>query len=77
MARPLRRVLIGLSVRLHIGVDTLERYDMATIRQYLGMLSEINKPPPSSPPRPAAPTRQQTPEEMMAAVHAALGHLKG
>jgi len=75
MARPWRRVLIGLSIRLRIGVDTLERYDIATIRQYLGMLGEINKPAERDGEK--LPTRQQTPQEMMAAVGNALGHLKG
>jgi hypothetical protein len=74
MARPLRRVLIGLSIRIGVGVAELERYDMPTIREYLAMLSEINKP--TTPPR-AGTSKQQTPEEMMAAVTASLGHLKG
>jgi hypothetical protein len=74
MARPWRRVLIGLSIRTGLGLSELESYDAATIRHYLGMLSEINKPAGKS----SLPTssKQQTPEEMMAAVNAALGHLK-
>jgi len=76
MARPWRRVLIGLSIRLGISVRELERYDIATVRQYLAMLDEINNPArkPATDPKSMA---QQSPEQMMSAVGAALGHLKG
>jgi hypothetical protein len=75
MARPLRRVLIGLSIRIGLGSRELERYDMPTIREYLAMLSEINKP---TTPEVRLPERRNSKhrEEMMAAVNASLGHLK-
>lgn len=44
MARPLRRVIIGLSIRLNRLPHEIEQLDMATIRQLLSMLMDINKP---------------------------------
>lgn len=70
MARPLRRVCIGLSIRLGISVRELEALDIATIRQYLAMLGEINKP--SCP----APVRRQTPEEIQSVFMSAFGKEK-
>jgi hypothetical protein len=75
MARPRRRVLILLSIRIGVPLRELEMLDSETVRQYLVMLRELNKPSPA--PDPKTPAKQQTPEEMMAAVGAALGHIKG
>lgn len=69
MARPLRRVLIGLAIRTGIDLRAIEQYDMPTIRGFLAMLDDMNKPPGES----ASMRGQQTPEEMMAAVGKALG----
>lgn len=45
MARPLRRVLIGLSVRLGVIVTELERLPLGVIAEYLAVLNG-KKPQP-------------------------------
>lgn len=75
MARPRRRVLILLSIRIGVSLRELEALDAETIRQYLVMLRELNKPSPRAGRVDAS--KQQTPEEMRAAIVSSLGHLKG
>ena len=70
MARPWRRVLINLSIRIGVSLQELEDLDVATIRHYLAALRELNKPRDPGPS--ASLMRQQTPEEMMAAIGSAL-----
>lgn len=72
MARPWRRVLIGLSIKIGISIRELEQLDIATIRQYLAMMGELNKPKKTAP----ANMAPQTEAEMIASVSAALGMRK-
>ncbi len=65
-------MLIGLSIRLGISIHEVEEFDMPTIREYLVMLSEINKPRSSA----GAIAREQSPEEIVATFEAALGRMK-
>lgn len=47
MARPLRRVLIGLSIRLGIDIRLVEQWDMRTIREYVCELTKDSRDQPS------------------------------
>lgn len=62
MARPLRRVLIGLSVRLQISIREVELWDIPTIREYMAFLMHQNKP---------SVPEAQSPEEIAANFEAA------
>ena len=67
MARPLRRVLIGLSVRLKISIREVESWDIPTIREYMAYLMKQEEPE-----KPA----NQTPEEIAATFAAAFARKK-
>jgi hypothetical protein len=44
MARPWRRVLISLSIRLGISIREIETWNMRTIREFIAVLTENGKP---------------------------------
>lgn len=44
MALPLRRVVIGLAIRLNRRHEEIERWPMEVLREYMVMLREINAP---------------------------------
>jgi hypothetical protein len=62
MARPLRRVLISLSIRLHIDVDVIEQWSMRKVREYVAVLTEDSRP------KAEEPIRAQSSEELNAAL---------
>lgn len=64
MALPLRRVLIGLSVRLQISIREVECWDIPTVREYMAYLMKQNEP---------ETPKAQTPEEIAAHFAAAFG----
>jgi len=63
----LRRVLIGLSVRLQLSIREVESWDIPTIREYMAYLMEQNKP--ATPPA-------QSPDEMVASFRSAFSSKK-
>lgn len=71
MARPWRRVLINLSIRLGISIRELEQIDVATIRQYLAMLADSNKP--AQPEGTPAIPRPQSSDEIVTTFNTILG----
>jgi hypothetical protein len=44
MARPLRRVIVGLSIRLCRSTQELEQLSMMEICEYVAMLTEMSRP---------------------------------
>jgi hypothetical protein len=67
MARPWRRVLIQLSIRLGISIREVESWDMRTIREFIAVLTENGKPTDDK------KLREQSPEELEAALRGLFG----
>lgn len=71
MARPWRRVIVGLAIRIGIPYTEVERWDMEAIREHLVVLAEINKPAGAAP-----RAVLQTPQEVERGLVAAFGKPK-
>jgi hypothetical protein len=67
MARPWRRVLISLSIRLGISIREIETWNMRTIREFIAVLTENGKPADDK------KLREQSPEELEAALRGLFG----
>lgn len=63
MARPSRRVLIGLSVRLGKSIYEIETWEIPVIREYMAYLMKEAKPERGAAQMPV----YQTPDEIAAA----------
>jgi hypothetical protein len=66
MARPLRRVVIELALRIGLDYRVVEQWDMEAIREHIAILSDSSKPK----------ARVQTPEELHRGLMAAFGNPK-
>lgn len=70
MARPLRRDVIGLSIRLGIDYRVIETWPIPRIAEYMAILRAMNRPPKNE-------SAEQSPEEVERRLKAAYGNPPG
>lgn len=69
MARPVRRVIVGLATKMHKSVSEVSSWPMEDIRDLVATLLMSNRPPDKSP-------KDQTQEEIVTSFSALTSNVK-